>query len=480
MTNPRDRALLARCFVVWLLAAGAPVKTHAQAGAEEALRQRIQALEQRLSELESRQAGAGAAAALPSEAAQAKPSQQLIERLDALEKRLTDLESSAVLTEPETRVRRVEVWVDRNGIEYDEPVAGANKTVTYRRERLIRRQTINEKIEEALADADSSRVAVNVDASTVVQGALQTDGANADPDGNSYQFASADLFFTAELAQYTTFFADVVGVSGSPPDSEIPTLTLLNSYTARLIERNELNLREAWLRTELFDQKLALSFGRLDLTNYFDGNTAANDETTQFISDALVNNPMLGLSSNGSGIAAVFDPKTGINFKVGLQQSDPDATNLSDSIFSLAEVGYFARPFSLPEGNYRAWFRTDNSSGERRTAYGVSLDQKLSPNITLFARYGSAEADVDRDHFYSGGLQFQNVAVLNPLDVWGIGYAQTELGTRERERLAEAYYNLRLADRLRLSAHLQYVLESNAGETVFGYLLPGLRLQGSF
>ncbi len=122
-----------------------------------------------------------------------------------------------------------------------------------------------------------------------------------------------------------------------------PSLTLLNSYTARLVRQNEVNLREAWLRTEFFSQRLALIAGRLDLTNYFDHNAVANDETTQFISDALVNNPMLGLSSNGTGVVGVFDPKNGFNFKVGIQQSNPDATNLSDSIFSLAEADYVAQ-----------------------------------------------------------------------------------------------------------------------------------------
>ena len=68
--------------------------------------------------------------------------------------------------------------------------------------------------------------------------------------------------------------------------------------------QNQLNLREAWLRTELFGQRLALTAGRLDLTNYFDQNALANDESTQFLSDALVNNQMLGLSSNGTGAAA--------------------------------------------------------------------------------------------------------------------------------------------------------------------------------
>ena len=137
-------------------------------------------------------------------------------------------------------------------------------------------------------------------------------------DNGAYALASADLFFTAGIAQNTLFFADIVGLSGSPPDAEIPTLTLLNGYTARLVGQNELNLREAWLRTELFGQRLALTAGRLDLTNYFDANAFANDESTQFISDALVNNQMLGLAVNGTGVAAEFDAKNGFRAQVRL------------------------------------------------------------------------------------------------------------------------------------------------------------------
>ena len=88
----------------------------------------------------------------------------------------------------------------------------------------------------------------------------------------------------------------------------------------------------------------------------------ANDESTQFISDALVNNQMLGLSSNGTGFATEFDPKNGFRFKFGLQQSNTDATNLSDSLYTLTEVGYTFTPFALPEGTYRVWFRTDNTT----------------------------------------------------------------------------------------------------------------------
>jgi hypothetical protein len=408
--------------------------------------------------------------------------QALLERIATLEQRISDLESTAVLSEPETRVRRVEVYVDESGNVLDAPAPGAQPQVTYQRERVYRRQTINEKIEEALADAERRSVAVGVDAAFGTQGAGRTKGGGTLPDRNAYALASADLFFSAGIAQYTVFFADIVGLSGSPPDAEIPSLTLLNGYTARLVRQNELNLREAWLRTELFGQRMALTAGRLDLTNYFDQNALANDESTQFISDALVNNQMLGLAVNGTGVAAEFDAKTGFRAKFGLQQSKTEAKNLSDSLFTLSEVGYTFTPFALPEGAYRVWFRTDNTADEAiRKGFGVSLDQKLTNVVGLFGRYGTQEVDGgDRDHFYSAGVGFQNGLVFNPRDLWGVGYAQMDMASGEKEKLVEGFYNLLLTDRLRLSFHLTHVLDTPEADARFGYLLPGIRLQAAF
>jgi hypothetical protein len=407
--------------------------------------------------------------------------QQLLQRIATLEQRITDLESSAVLSEPQTRVRRVEVFVDPSGGVHDEPVPGSQPEVTYQRERVYRRQTISEKIEEALEDAENNSVRVGVDAAMGTQFAGRTRGA-LEANNRAYALASADLFFTAGIAQNTIFFADIVGLSGSPPDAEIPSLTLLNGYTARLIRQNEINLREAWLRTELFGQRLALTAGRLDLTNYFDQNAFANDETTQFIGDALVNNQMLGLSSNGTGVAAEFDAKNGIRFKFGFQQSNNDALNLSDSLYTLSEVGYTFTPFTLPEGTYRVWFRTDNTADDAiRKGVGFSFDQKLTNVVGLFARYGTQDTDLDdRDNFYSVGVGFQNGLIVSPQDAWGVGYARMDLTTGEKEHLVEGYYNFHLTERLRLSFHLTHVLDEPDADTRFGYLLPGVRFQAAF
>ncbi len=407
--------------------------------------------------------------------------QLLLEKIATLEKRVGDLETTTVLSEPETRVRRVEVYVDpATGQEHDEPVPGAQKEVTYRRERTYRRQTISEKIDAALEDAATHSVTVGVDAAMATQFAARTRG-DIDPSHGAYALASADLFFTAGIAQNTLFFADIVGLSGAPPDSEIPTLTLINGYTARLVEQNSLNLREAWLRTEVFKNRLALTAGRLDLTNYFDANAFANDESTQYISDALVNNQMLGLVVNGVGVAAEVDAKNGFRLKFGFQQSSPEPTSLGDSLFTLSEVGYTFTPFSLPEGTYRVWFRTDNSEPDViRTGFGLSFDQKLSPAVGLFARYGQAETDLGDDRFYSVGVSFQHGLIFNPEDTWGVGYANMDLQTGQQEHLIEGYYNLLLTEKLRLSFHLTGVVDTPEVGDKFGYLFPGIRFQAAF
>lgn len=419
--------------------------------------------------------------ALPFTAQAKDDREQLLKRIQGLEQRVIELETSTVLSDPETRVKRIEVFVDDKGIEHDTQVPGSKRITTYQRERVYRRQTINEKIEEALDDAARRNVRLGVDAAIILQNAQQTRGKDKTANGNFYQLASTDLYFTAGLAQYTVFFADIVGLSGTPPDNEINGLTLVNGYSARLIRQNDLSLREAWLMTELWDQKLSLVVGRLDLTNYFDSNAAANDETRQFMSDALVNNPALGLNENGAGMTIVYDPKTAFNFKLGYQQSTRTASNLSDSLFLLAETGYKLNPFHMGEGNYRIWYRQDNT-GSGASAIGISLDQKLIAGITLFGRYGSAEnaSSNERDKYYSAGLQFDTGLGFNPEDAFGIAYAHAALASGAREKLLESYYNLAMTEKLRLTFHLTYQEERRINSTVDAYLIPGIRLQASF
>jgi Carbohydrate-selective porin, OprB family len=461
------------------------VAAHAQPAAGQAddraiLLQRLQQLEQRLNQIESR---AGMPATPPAAATGAPlDTQAILERLDAIDQRLNNLETNVVLSEPKTIVREVERYVDPNGVEYDQPAAGRRPVLTYERQRVFRRQSIGEEIEDALAAEGASGVEIGVSSVTTVQGAFKTSGPDQEANGHVFGVTQADVTFLAQSAALnTSFFADLVAIGGPGPDGEIPGLTLLNSQLARL-SNNRLQTREAWIRTELFGQRLGVTVGQVDLTNYFDRNAVANDETFAFISDALVNNQVLGLANNGLGLAAIWDPKSNYSIKLGVQQSEDDpenpvATSLSNSLFSMAEFEYIATPFGLPEGHYRIWGRLDNSTGQDRTGWGVSIDQKITPTATLFGRYGNGDVGGTRVHFFSGGVGFQAPFAINPLDAWGIGYAQTEIVNGPNQKLAEAFYNLYLTDALRLSFMLQYVHDTSVGAT---YILPGTRFAVSF
>ena len=191
---------------------------------------------------------------------------------------------------------------------------------------------------------------------------------------------------------------------------------------------------------------------------------------------------MLGLASNGTGVAAEFDPKNGFRFKFGLQQSNTDATNLSDSLFTLSEVGYTFTPFSLPEGTYRVWFRTDNTSPTTSARASAQLrpeaHQRGRPVRPL--RHAGSRRD-GRDHFYSAGVGFQNGLIFNPQDTWGVGYSQMDLASGDREKLVEGYYNLLLTETLRLSFHL-HARARDAGRRrrSSATCCPGVRLQAAF
>ncbi len=439
-------------------------------------------------------------------------------RLQELEDQLKDLESKTVLSEPEMIIKEKEIWVCENGHEYDSRLEGVcpsdglalRKDFTYQREKVFRRQTIGEQIQNALDERDSRGIDIGVSATSTLQETFKTSGAEKGVQ-DLFGVGSTDLYFIGKPALYTLFFLDIEAIGGASPDRKIENISLLTSDVARREVDKRVNVREAWLRTELLGQKLTVSAGMLDLTNYFDLNTVANDETTQFITDGLVNNLFLGVPSNGAGVVAAFDPKIGLVFRAGAQRGASVENGLAQKVFSMLEVEYLSHLPGLQTGHYRAWVRFDENAKKENVAWGISADQKITASVAVFARFGSRSgsdtnrqsANINRfyssgnsyysdgsrsgsneynrdDYFYSGGIEMRTPHTFGIRDSYAIAFLSTDMASGVKESLVEAYYNLFLTENLKTSFHLQYLANSNVGGKDKSYLIPGLRVQLDF
>ncbi len=420
----------------------------------------------------------------------AKDFDLLENRLQELEDQLRDLESKTVLSEPEMIIKQKEIWVCENGHEYDNRLDGKcpndglslHKESTYQREKVYRRQTIGEQIQNALDEREAKGINIGVSSTATLQETFRVSGED-EAVQDLFGVGSTDIYFIGKPALYTLFFLDIEAIGGSSPDLKIANLSLLTSDVARREVDKRANVREVWLRTELMDQKLTISAGMLDLTNYFDLNAVANDETMQFITDGLVNNILLAPPSNGAGVMAAYDPKIGLIFRAGVQRGASVEQGLAQKVYSLFEVEYLSHIPGLQIGHYRAWVRFNESSKRENIAWGISADQKINAAITVFARFGNrfTSEKYDRDdYFYSGGIEMKTPHTFGIQDSFAIAFLNADMANGVKESLVEAYYNLFLTENLRTSFHAQYLVNSNEGGKEKSYLLPGIRVQLDF
>ena len=217
------------------------------------------------------------------------------------------------------------------------------------------------------------------------------------------------------------------GIAGDLP----PTFSGPNADTASTGAR--FDLVEAWYRTtfpvpDVKDQRLDLTIGKMGATGIFDANAVANSETTQFMANIFVNNLSVEFAGdeNGCGPGVVLGYRlTSIDRKdlkvmgrVGLFEGSINGEGIFKRVFDrpfvIGEVDIKRSSYGF-DGNYRIyawvnqndhanWEGTDNNLTNQ--GLGLSLDQRVSNDITLFARYGFQEADVSKfDQVFTLGGQ---------------------------------------------------------------------------
>jgi porin len=250
------------------------------------------------------------------------------------------------------------------------------------------------------------------------------------------------------------------------------------------------------------DTRLQATVGLIDSSEYLDTNLYSNDEYTQFMNSALVNNPGLLLPAYDRGLALTWGTGAwlvnAVYMNVGKadqEESEAFASNsldLSDNYDYLGvEAGYtLATP--LGSGNYRFMYlhtsndfiNADGTQAEKLSGVLLSFDQSLGDSLGAFIRFGSQSqrASVRYRSIYSGGLDISGNLWSRVRDNVGLGVAYLQGGNRSIDFswIAETYYRMVFHEHLALTADLQYMRDVELdGSGPEGFIL-GLRAVTAF
>lgn len=286
------------------------------------------------------------------------------------------------------------------------------------------------------------------------------------------------------------------------------------------------DVTEFWYQHDFADGRLRLRLGKMDLTGgfecrgcpvAFDGNAFANDETAQFLSGALVNNPAIPFPDNGIGLAVYVEPADGWYAAAAVADAQADVREMGfntafdreDYTFSIFEGGYtggLPGPGGPLPGAVRVglWYdpqpkaRFDGTGNERDDlGFYASADQMLlregddpasEQGLGVFVRFGWADEDLNPIHaFWSAGCQYRGLVPGRDADVLGVGMGRArttdEPGagfTSAHETAVEGYYAVQVTPWLAISPHVQYVSDPGGRDGVDDAVILGVRVQAAF
>ena len=206
-------------------------------------------------------------------------------------------------------------------------------------------------------------------------------------DKNSIAEDSTDGIVSADLEISKTlgdnglgFFSFDAGTGSGLDDDELTTYWGTNGdgeYT-----NDNFTLLEAWYEHVFFSGIATFTIGKVDMTNYFDGNNIANDSSTQFLSDGFVNSVGIEFYGNNPGMRMTISPHEIIDISFGAQSNGWD--DLDERTFYIGEAVVKPKIGEL-EGNYRVHLWSNQSdhteiadaaaTEAHNTGFGISLDQ---------------------------------------------------------------------------------------------------------
>jgi len=267
-------------------------------------------------------------------------------------------------------------------------------------------------------------------------------------------------------------------------------------------------------------ERLELTAGKLDPFAFFDQNAVAGDETTQFLNNVFVHNPLL--DSGGDVGADQYGFSPGARLAYVDEEDKSGAWGASVGVTGSGNgadfTGSFSRPFVIAQlestrrlaaglpGTYRAYAWTNGQANNfdgttgRHSGWGLSIDQRVADAVVLFGRFGyelQGQSGVRFDRALTVGAQLGGDYWGRAADVVGfaVGFMHTSsayaAATAADGALAgyaasgnetdfELYYRWRVNNRFEVSPDLQWILRPGGNGTAPTAFVGGVRARVGF
>ena len=316
---------------------------------------------------------------------------------------------------------------------------------------------------------------------------------------------SADLEISKGIGDHGLATVILGGAYGDGIDPRVPSWGGVNADAEG---QQRVYLKELWYEHELFDGKFVFTLGKIDLTAYFDANEVANDETTQFLSPGFVHSVAIEFpDDNGPGVRVQFMPMELVDISFGWGEGDADWNELGQRSFFIAEVGIHPS-FGKLQGNYRlyGWFRRHHrdeglsswgdrirgiSDSKNGWGVGLSLDQALTPNISLFARVGYQDKELYEFAWaWSVGAEVRGGYWGREADALGAAFGMAMISDdyKDFKRIADAepwydkdeshlelYYRFQLNKHISISPDIQVIWNAQGDDRFSPVTIIGIR-----
>jgi porin len=277
---------------------------------------------------------------------------------------------------------------------------------------------------------------------------------------------------------------------------------------------------EFFYEDSVFNNNINLKIGKMDFTYLFDSSAFADDETSQFLNGAFVDNPTIPFPDYSLGIVLSFNLTEPWYISAGIARAEADGSEINfrnafhseDYFFYILEAGMRSELNSTNGsmlGTYRIGLWNDpqpkaNSDDADASkshcddiGFYLSFDQTLakennypedSQGFGAFFRYGYANNKRnDVTNFWSIGLQYKGPLDKRDDDVLGVGFAHGSFSELARstypmghESVLELYYNAQISPLFNISPGIQYIANPGGARRASDAVVLELRVQMEF